>query len=58
MDGIAELNIDFGPGYRVYYVRDGNVLYLLLNGGDKASQPDDIRQAKAIWADIRKERKT
>ena len=45
-EGIAELKIDFGPGYRVYYSRRGDRLLLLLAGGDKSSQQKDI--AKAI----------
>jgi putative addiction module killer protein len=45
-EGIAELKIDFGPGYRVYYSRKGDRLLLLLAGGDKPSQQKDI--AKAI----------
>ena len=45
-EGIAELKIDFGPGYRVYYSRKGDRLLLLLAGGDKSSQHKDI--AKAI----------
>ena len=36
-EGLSELRIDFGPGYRVYYARAGNMLYLLLCGGDKGS---------------------
>ncbi len=52
--GISELRIDYGPGYRVYYLRDGERLILLLTGGDKSSQDDDIRQAHTIaqaWHD-------
>lgn len=45
-DGVAELRIDFEPGYRVYYSLRGELLLLLLLGGDKSSQPKDI--AKAI----------
>ncbi|MBE7417203.1 MAG: type II toxin-antitoxin system RelE/ParE family toxin [Ideonella sp.] len=44
-DGVAELKIDFGPGYRVYYAQRGTRLLLLLAGGDKASQTKDIRLA-------------
>jgi putative addiction module killer protein len=47
-DGISELRIDYGPGYRVYFIRRGPVLIILLCGGDKASQDKDIRQAKAL----------
>ena len=44
-DGVAELKIDFGPGYRVYYSQRGTRLLLLLNGGDKSSQAKDIQLA-------------
>lgn len=46
-EGISELKIDFGPGYRVYYTQRGTRLLLLLAGGDKSTQQKDI--AKAIW---------
>ena len=44
-EGVCELKIDFGPGYRVYYVRRGEVVYLLLCGGDKSTQKKDIKRA-------------
>ena len=47
-DGISELRIDYGPGYRVYFMRRGAVVILLLCGGHKASQPRDIEEAKRI----------
>lgn len=46
--GVYELRIHTGPGYRVYYCRRGEVVYLLLCGGDKASQRRDIRAAQAL----------
>ena len=46
--GISELKIDFGPGYRVYYSKRGNRLLLLLIGGDKSTQQQDIRKATAL----------
>jgi putative addiction module killer protein len=46
-DGVSELKVDFGPGYRVYYAQRGSRLLLLLAGGDKATQQKDI--AKAIY---------
>lgn len=44
-DGVSELKIDFGPGYRVYYTRRGQRLLLLLIGGDKSTQQKDIETA-------------
>lgn len=44
-DGVSELKIDFGPGYRVYYSQRGTRLLLLLIGGDKSSQSKDIQLA-------------
>ncbi len=44
-DGIVEMKIDYGPGYRVYFTRRGAELVLLLAGGDKVSQQDDIEAA-------------
>ena len=46
--GLSELKVDVGPGYRVYYTHRGNVLIILLCGGDKASQRTDIRLACAL----------
>ena len=46
--GIVELRINYGPGYRVYYVQRGDVLVVLLCGGDKSSQQNDIARAKEI----------
>ena len=46
--GISELRFNVGPGYRVYYQVRGSVVILLLCGGDKASQVDDIKRAKLI----------
>lgn len=43
--GVSELKIDFGPGFRVYFIRDGDLIVVLLSGGDKASQRTDIRKA-------------
>ena len=53
-DGIWEARLDFGPGYRLYFGRDGLSVVLLLVGGDKASQAKDIAAAKHYWNDFRK----
>jgi putative addiction module killer protein len=47
-DGVCELKIDTGPGYRVYYVQRGRVLIVLLAGGNKSTQRDDIARAIAL----------
>lgn len=49
--GVVELKIDFGPGYRVYYLRDGEEIVVLLCGGDKGSQAGDILRAWAFAVD-------
>jgi putative addiction module killer protein len=51
-DGVSELRFDFGPGYRVYYTRRGDVVVILLCGGDKDSQPRDIERAKQMAREI------
>jgi len=51
-DGVSELRIDHGPGFRVYFVRRGEALIVLLCGGDKASQARDIVRAKALAQEV------
>jgi putative addiction module killer protein len=51
-DGIGELRIDYGPGYRLYFVRRGGAIVVLLCGGDKGSQRRDIRKAKLLAKDL------
>ena len=50
-EGVYELKVNYGPGYRVYYAYEGNNVILLLLGGDKSRQEKDIAQAKAYWQD-------
>ena len=50
-DGVLELRVDAGAGYRLYCGRHGQTLVILLCGGDKASQPADIKRAKDYWVD-------
>ncbi len=50
--GVSELRIDHGPGYRVYFVRRGGVVVVLLCGGDKGSQSRDIARAKALALEL------
>lgn len=47
-NGVSEMRIHYGPGYRVYFKRIGEVVYLLLIGGDKSTQKRDIERAKEI----------
>lgn len=52
-EGVMELRVDFGPGYRVYFGDDGATVVVLLCGGDKSSQAADILRAHQYWADYR-----
>jgi putative addiction module killer protein len=51
-DGVGELRIDYGPGYRVYFVRRGAELVVLLCAGDKSTQQRDIARAKELAAEV------
>ncbi len=53
-DGISELKIDYGPGYRVYYGQSGKFVILLLCGGDKDTQQKDFETAKDYWRDFKR----
>ena len=50
-NGLSEMRIDYGPGYRVYYMQQRSVLVVLLCGGDKSTQKNDINKAKEIAAE-------
>lgn len=51
-EGVSELRIFYGPGYRVYFVERGSVVVILLSGGDKSTQQSDIARAKALARDL------
>jgi putative addiction module killer protein len=55
--GVHEAGIDFGPGYRVYIAFDGTELILLLGGGEKSGQDDDIASARERWADYKQRKR-
>ena len=51
-DKIFEIRIDYGPGYRIYYLQENNFIILLLIGGDKSTQDEDIKKAKKIIKEL------
>ena len=50
-DGVFELRIDYGPGYRIYFGKEDSAIVVLLIGGNKRSQSRDIQKAKLYWSD-------
>ena len=54
-EGIYEARIDYGPGYRLYFIHRDHAIIVMLAGGDKSSQPRDINKAKALAQQWRKE---
>jgi putative addiction module killer protein len=55
--GVSALRIDFGPGYRVYFGQDGESIVILLAGGTKRRQDEDIQLARALWAEYKKRKR-
>ena len=55
--GLLEYRLHFGPGYRIYFGRDGQALVVLLAGGVKASQDRDIKKARAMWQDYKNQKR-
>ena len=55
--GVAEHRIDYGPGYRIYFGREGNEVVILLAGGTKRRQQEDIRSATERWQDHKRRKK-
>ena len=55
--GVLEYRLDFGPGYRVYFGRDGDVLVILLAGGTKKRQQTDIEAAQTRWRDYKRRKR-
>lgn len=51
-DGVSEMRVDVGAGYRIYFTMRNNVVIVLLAGGDKSSQPTDIRRAKKMAKEV------
>ena len=55
--GVFEYRIDFGPGYRIYFGKDGNMLVILVGGGTKKRQSHDIAAAQECWAAYKRRKK-
>jgi len=55
--GVLELRLDFGPGFRIYFGRDGERLVILLGGGTKRGQRADIGRASALWAEYKRRKR-
>ena len=55
--GLSECRLHFGPGYRIYLGRDGDELVILLAGGTKARQQQDIEKARRLWREYRRRRR-
>jgi putative addiction module killer protein len=56
-EGVSEYKLDFGPGYRIYFGKDGNTLVILLGGGTKKRQSHDIAEAQASWSEYKRRKR-
>jgi putative addiction module killer protein len=56
-EGVLENRIDFGPGYRIYFGRDGDQIVISLGGGTKKRQQKDIESAKILWREYKKRKR-
>ena len=56
-EGVFECRIDFGPGYRIYFGKDGDALVILLGGGTKKRQQKDIMTAKTLWKEYKRRKR-
>ena len=56
-EGVFECRIDFGPGYRIYFGKDGDTLVILLGGGTKKRQQKDIVSAKILWKEYKRRKR-
>jgi putative addiction module killer protein len=56
-EGVFECRIDFGPGYRIYFGKDGDTLVILLGGGTKKRQQKDIVSAKVLWKEYKRRKR-
>lgn len=56
-EGVSEMRVHFGPGYRLYFAQEGKTVYLLLVGGDKKTQTKDIQHAKELWRQLKEGRR-
>ena len=55
--GVLEYRMEFGPGYRIYFGRDGDTLIILLGGGTKSRQHRDVENAKALWQEYKRSKR-
>ncbi|MDP7602516.1 MAG: type II toxin-antitoxin system RelE/ParE family toxin [Alphaproteobacteria bacterium] len=55
--GVSEYRIDFGPGYRIYFGRDGDTLIILLGGGTKKRQQKDVETAQKLWREYKRRKR-